>query len=228
MLKITYLKLFCILVIIGQTQLSLAESVCQKDPTYDITVFTNFVEITEGKQRLILHDTGEVSANGKKLILSKQEQLSAKALVAFMMKQLPTREQEAENLIDSLHGQFVKVVDQQLNANTQLISMLNNTHADTRGILNKAIKTKGNITEFSAKDFHKIIDRASGSFKLELAKIVSKSVFTFNIGRNYKDIKYLGDQEWKKRKPEAKAFHKALCDDLDWITVEKSKLVQKI
>lgn len=205
-------------------QWAIAKSVCEKDPTYDMTAFANFVEMTEGRQRYILHQTGEVSLNGTKLDLSKEAQGKVKTLVAFIVQKLPQREKEAMALMDSLHSQFVNVVKAQLDGNSQLITMLDNTHADATRTLGKAIKTNGNVTEFSAKDFHKIIDRASSDFKLEMAKIVSKSVFTFNVGRNYKDIKYLGDQEWKKFKPEAKAFHKALCADLAWITTEKELL----
>jgi hypothetical protein len=208
-------------------QWSFAKPVCEKDPTYDMTAFANFVEMREGRQRYILHQTGEVSLNGTKLDLSKEEQTKVKALVTFIVQQLPQREKEAMTLMDSLHSQFVNVVKTQLDGNSQLITMLDNTHTDATRTLGKAIKTKGNVTEFSANDFHKIIDRASGDFKLEMAKIVSKSVFTFNIGRNYKDIKYLGDQEWKKFKPEAKAFHKSLCADLAWITAEKEQLLSK-
>lgn len=221
------LGLLFILSTLALPQWSFAKSVCPKDPTYDMTAFTNFVEITEGRNRYILHQTGEVSLNGTKLELSKEAQGKAKALVTFIVQKLPQREKEAMTLMDSLHAQFVNVVKAQLNGNSQLIIMLDNTHTDATGTLSKAIKTQGNITEFSAKDFHKIIDRASGDFKLEMAKIVSKSVFTFNVGRNYKDIKYLGDQEWKKFKPEAKAFHKALCEDLAWITAEKEQLFTK-
>ncbi|WP_077928163.1 DUF2884 family protein [Wohlfahrtiimonas populi] len=221
------LGLLLILSTLALPQLSLAKSVCEKDPTYDMTAFANFVEITEGRKRYILHQTGEVSLNGAKLDLSQEEQGKVKALVAFIVQKLPQREKEAMTLMDSLHSQFVNVVKVQLDGNSQLITMLDNTHTDATRTLGKAIKTQGNVTEFSANDFHKIIDRASGDFKLEMAKIVSKSVFTFNIGRNYKDIKYLGDQEWKKFKPEAKAFHKALCADLAWITTEKEQLLQK-
>lgn len=218
------LGLLFILSTLTMTQLSLAKSVCHQDPTYDMTAFANFVTMQEGRQRYILHQTGEVSLNGEKLKLSKEEQGRVKALVVFILQKLPQREQEAMTLMDSLHAQFVNVVKAQLEGNSQLITLLDNTYNDASNTLRKAIKTEGNVTEFSAKDFHKIIDRASSDFKLEMAKIVSKSVFTFNVGRNYKDIKYLGDQEWKKFKPEAKAFHKALCADLAWITTEKEQL----
>ena len=220
-------KLLMLFVILSVMPTSFAKSVCEKDPTYDMTAFANFVEITEGKKRYIFHQTGEVSLNGTKLDLSKAEREKVKALVAFIVHKLPQREKEAMTLMDSLHSQFVNVVKVQLDGNSQLITMLDNTHTDATRTLSKAIKTQGNVTEFSAKDFHKIIDRASSDFKLEMAKIVSKSVFTFNIGRNYKDIKYLGDQEWKKFKPEAKAFHKELCADLAWITAEKELLLKK-
>lgn len=221
------LGLLFVFSIFALPQWSFAKSVCEKDPTYDMTAFTNFVEITEGRQRYILHQTGEVSLNGTKLDLSKEDQAKVKVLVTFIVQQLPQREKEAMTLMDSLHSQFVNVVKTQLDGNSQLITMLDNTHTDATRTLGKAIKTNGNVTEFSANDFHKIIDRASGDFKLEMAKIVSKSVFTLNIGRNYKDIKYLGDQEWKKFKPEAKAFHKSLCADLAWITAEKEQLFSK-
>ncbi|GAA5101018.1 hypothetical protein GCM10023338_16330 [Wohlfahrtiimonas larvae] len=206
------------------SSISFAKSVCEQDPTYDMTAFANFVEITEGRKHYILHQTGEVSLNGERLDLSTEKQSQVKVLVDFILQKLPQREKEAVILMDALHSQFVNVVKSQLDGNSQLLTMLDNTHADATRTLGKAIKTKGNVTEFSANDFHKIIDRASGDFKLEMAKIVSKSVFTFNVGRNYKDIKYLGDQEWKKFKPEAKAFHKALCADLAWITAEKAQL----
>ena len=222
-----FIKLLVLFCAIYPSSISFAKSVCEKDPTYNMAAFANFVEITEGRKRYILHQTGEVSLNGAKLDLSKAEQNKVKALVAFIVQKLPQREKEAMTLMDSLHSQFVNVVKAQLDGNSQLITMLDNTHTDATRTLGKAIKTKGNVTEFSANDFHKIIDRASGDFKLEMAKIVSKSVFTFNIGRNYKDIKYLGDQEWKKFKPEAKAFHKSLCADLAWITAEKERLFSK-
>lgn len=228
MLKIRFLKILTLSLCLASMQIANADSVCAKDPTFNMTAFANFVEINEGKKRFILHQTGDLTVNGQKVTLSKEEQKQVKDLVSFILKQLPLREQEATDLMDSLHSQFVSVVNEQLDSNNQLITMLNNTHSDAKRTLGKAIHTDGKITEFSAKDFHKIIDRASSDFKLELAKIVSKSVFTFNIGRNYKDIKYLGDQEWKKFKPEAKAFHKALCADLTWIADEKSQLLDKV
>lgn len=227
MLKIRSFILFLIVMLLSLGQSVWAKSVCTKDPTYNMTAFTNFVEISEGRKRFILHQTGDVSFNGQKLVLTKEEQQKVKALVDFIIKQLSLREQEAKALMQSLHEQFVTVVNTQLEGNRQLITMLDNTYNDAMRTLGKAIKSNGNVTEFIASDFHKIIDRASGDFKLEMAKIVSKSIFTFNVGRNYTDIKYLGDQEWKKRKAEAKAFHKGLCADLQWITTEKSLLLDR-
>lgn len=228
MLKVHLLKIFILTICLVSIQIVSAEPVCKKDPTFNMTAFANFVEINEGKKRFILHQTGDVSLNGAKLTLSNEEKKRIHDLVIFILKQLPQREKEANNLMDSLHAQFISVVNQRLDANQQLITMLNNTHIDAKRTLGKAIHTDGKITEFSANDFHKIIDRASSDFKLEFAKIVSKSIFTFNIGRNYKDIKYLGEQEWKKRKPEAKEFHKALCRDLEWITAQKEQLLDAL
>lgn len=72
MLAKKILGLLFVLNALALPQWAIAKSVCEKDPTYDMTAFANFVEMTEGRQRYILHQTGEVSLNGTKLDLSKE------------------------------------------------------------------------------------------------------------------------------------------------------------
>lgn len=206
---------------------SFAAPVCKQSPTYNILSSPNFVEIFEGRLRLILHTTGNLSINGKLLELSAKDQEQVRALVVYIQKNLAGREKEAENLMNSLHAQFVNTVRAELQGNHHLIKMLDNVKNDAHSILAKAINTERGLTSFTAVDFNKIIDRASSNFKMEAAKIFSKSLVTFNLGKNYKDIKYLGDREWKKRKVEAKAFRQQLCDDLDFITKEKDAILKQ-
>ncbi len=205
-----------------------AESVCKQDPEYDMLVANSFIQIKTKKYDLMINDAGRISYNRKEVPASPKITAQAKKVYQLVKGKLAPTEVKATTLMKAIHTQFINAVDQKLDGNQQIKTMLDNTYKGLSKFLHKAIYTENGITIFSAKHFHQIIDNASSRLKKESAKLFSKGLFTLSLSKNIKDIKFLSKEEWKKRKPEAKQFHKTLCDDLDNITKELNILLKQI
>lgn len=225
MLKKSLLLWLCIALSIFSNIAGAKPKACIVNPSYDIVVAKDFIQVINETHNLIITPSGSIILNGNSPNTKPTIQTEAKIFQNYLRKQLPDFENKAYLLLDEVRDAFAKAINEKLGNKSELLESLNNLHKQLRNLLNKSIVTKDNVTYFYYKPFNLIKKEGEDIGKKTFYKIIGSSIVNFNVFKNYAVIKKIAKAEWKEQKIILKSFDDHICDLLTEIDDQYNHLI---
>ncbi|WP_392562690.1 hypothetical protein RHO12_04190 [Orbus sturtevantii] len=205
LLSIFVVNLFCVQAISAKTK------ECLVKPSYDIIVDNESVLITNPTTRLAINNDGSMVLNNHTVNVKAATKIEAKEFQAYLRWQLPNFEQQAYRELGGVRSVFEKAINERLGNDSGLLKNLNSLYAQLTELLSHAITTKNDVTYFYYKPFNNLKKEGEAIGKKVFYKIISDSIFSFNVFKNYSAIKKIAKQEWKQQKTLLKSFDDDVC-----------------
>ncbi len=203
--------------------------ICPVNPSYDITVTPQTVLITQQDKNIIIYPNGQIWVNGNHLAkLSSKDQVMAQKYQSYLRTRLPQLEKEANGHLIDLKNHFDSVIANRLESNTYLSNELNALFDKLIILFHKSISTKNNTTKFNHNEYNLLRSNGEKIVKDTFFSLIGSSIKNMDLFKNYRNLKAIANQEWRKKKQKLKDFDQTLCQDFTFIEERNNEFFTQV
>lgn len=191
---------------------------CPVRPNYDIIITDTSVEFIENDHTMDLFNDGKLQIDDKYYVIDNINKQKVITLSTYIRTQLPAFKLLSHQQLSNVHNNFTLAIKNRLGNNAHLLKYLDQLYAELSVMLEEVIYTDNNRLFFKHKIFNSLKEKGRTNAVRIFKSALADSFFHFKLFKDYSAIKKISADEWKKQKPELKAFNLQVCkmvEDID-------------
>jgi hypothetical protein len=200
------------------------QQTCSVQPSYDIIVMDSSIEFTVHDHIMTLMNNGKIKMDDQYYLIDNDNKQKVMTFLTYLRTELPAFKQLSHQQLNSVHNNFAVAIEKQLGNDAHLLTSLNQLYTELNLMLEDVIHSDNNQLIFKHTAFNSLKEKGRSSAVRIFKSALADSFFHFKVFKDYSAIKKISANEWKKQKPELKAFNLQVCKMIEEIDKQYKQL----